>query len=59
MHKRSACSGVLLPQLCRFKAGDERYTYEEYPREISYETVRATLEVSGMRHPRWKRAKLL
>jgi hypothetical protein len=57
MHKRSACSGVSLPQICRFRAGDERYAYEEYPSQISYETVRAALDASGMRLPRGRRAK--
>jgi len=56
MHKRSACSGVPLPQICRFRAGDERYTYEDYPSHISYETVRAALEVSGLRRARRRRA---
>jgi len=54
--KRSACSGVPLPQICRFRAGDERYTYEDYPSHISYETVRAALEVSGLRRARRRRA---
>jgi hypothetical protein len=56
MHERSACSGVPLPQICRFRAGDERYTYEDYPSHISYETVRAALEVSGLRRARRRRA---
>jgi hypothetical protein len=30
MHARAARSGVRLPQICRFKAGDERWDYEEY-----------------------------
>ena len=54
--KRSACSGIPLPQICRFRAGDERYTYEDYPSHISYETVRAALEVSGLRRARRRRA---
>ncbi len=44
--------GIRLPEICRFKARDERYTYGKYPREISYETVRAALVISGMRKPR-------
>jgi hypothetical protein len=49
MHKCDGCNGVRLPELCRFKAGDEQWEYERYPTEISYETVRAALEISGMR----------
>jgi hypothetical protein len=56
MHKRSACSGVPLPQICRFRAGDERYTCEDYPSHISHETIRAALDVSGLRRPRRSRA---
>jgi hypothetical protein len=52
MHKRSACSGIQLPQLCRFEAGDEYWIYEDYPRHISLETVRAALVVAGLRSPR-------
>ena len=51
MHQRSVTSGIPLPLLCRFKAGDERYAFEEYPRQISYETVRKALQVFGMRPP--------
>ena len=47
IHRQSVESGIPLPLLCRFTAGDERYFYEEYPREISYETVRKALEVFG------------
>jgi hypothetical protein len=49
-------NGALLPELCRFKAGDQRITYEPYPKTISYETVRTALEVAGMREPRWRKA---
>lgn len=59
MHQRSFDSGIQLPLLCRFQAGDERYAYEEYPRKISQETIRKALEVCGMRTPRGKRAKPL
>ena len=38
------CNGFVLPQLCRFKAGDQRIIYEPYPKTISYETVRTALE---------------
>jgi hypothetical protein len=59
IHERSARLEIALPQICRFKAGDKRYTYEDYPRQISCETVRAALEVSGMRRPRVKRTNPL
>jgi hypothetical protein len=52
MHRGSRCSGVPLPQICRFQAGDERWDYEEYPERISYQTIRAALNVSGLRNPR-------
>ena len=48
------CSGGRLPEICRFKAGDQRVNYEPYPKSISQETVRAVLEISGMRQPRWE-----
>jgi hypothetical protein len=57
LHKCNGCMGIRLPQICRFKAGDERYEYEELPSQISDETVRAGLEVAGMRPRRWKRTK--
>jgi hypothetical protein len=56
MHARAARSGVRLPQICRFKAGDERWDYEEYPRSISYETLRAALNVSELRSPSWRKS---
>lgn len=34
-----------LYEICRFKAGDERHTYEPLPTEISYETLRAALRL--------------
>jgi hypothetical protein len=55
-HKCNGCNGLLLPQLCRFKAGDQRITYEPYPKAISYQTVRTALEILGMREPRWQKA---
>jgi hypothetical protein len=55
LHKRNGHDGFRLPEICRFKAGDQLVTYESYPKTISYETVRAALEVSGMRSPRWQR----
>jgi hypothetical protein len=57
MHKCNGCCGVLLPQLCRFKAGDQRITYEPYPKTISIETIREALEVAGMREPRWQKRR--
>ena len=57
MHEKSIETGVPLPLICRFQAGDERYQFEDYPREISGETIRTALTVSGMRLPRAKRAK--
>jgi hypothetical protein len=59
MHKRSACSGIPLPEICRFNAGDKRYTFEAYPRSISYETLRRALIVAGLRRPRGRRNKTL
>ena len=52
MHSCSCHSGVPLPQICRFKVGDQRWTYEPYPRRISYETLRAALTVLRLRNPR-------
>jgi len=39
-------------RICRFKAGDERIVYEEYPRSLSIQVVRTALNKSGMRMPR-------
>jgi hypothetical protein len=50
------CKGFVLPELCRFKAGDQRITYEPYPETISIQTVRAALEIAGMRQPKWRKA---
>jgi hypothetical protein len=55
MHKCNGCNGVLLPELCQFKAGDRRIVYEPYPKRISYETVRAALELAGMRKRKWRK----
>jgi hypothetical protein len=57
LHRCNGCNGVRLPQLCRFKAGDQRITYEPYPKVISSETVRTALEISGMRNPRWRKER--
>ena len=57
LHKcNDKCGRSILPGLCRFNAGDQRITYEPYPELISYETVRAALQVSGLRNPRWRKA---
>ena len=53
------CKGFVLPQICRFKAGDQRIVYEPYPNSISDETVRAALVAAGMREQRWRRLKSL
>jgi hypothetical protein len=53
VHKCDGCNGVRLPELCRFKKGDARVTYERYPASVSYETVRLALDISGLREPRW------
>ena len=58
LHKcNDECKGFILPELCRFKAGDQRIVYEPYPKSISCETVRAALQVSGMRKARWSKAR--
>jgi len=59
LHKCDGCNGVGLPELCRFKAGDEIITYEPYPKSISYQTVRTALEHLGMREPRWRKSNHL
>lgn len=53
-HEDARRDGIALPQLCRFKAGDDygRIQYEEYPQKVSRETVRQALIVAGMRCPR-------
>jgi len=57
LHKcNDECGGFILPEICRFKAGDKRIVYETYPTKISHETVRETLVASGMRQPRWSKA---
>jgi hypothetical protein len=48
--------GRPMPEICRFKAGDKLINFESYPREISYETLRAALVRSGMRDPKWTKA---
>ena len=56
LHECDGCNGAWLPELCGFKAGHTRWTYEPYPKTISYETIRAALEISGMRRPRWSKS---
>ena len=55
LHRCDGCNEVRLPQLCRFNAGDQKITYEPYPKAISYDTVRKALEIAGMRKPRWRK----
>jgi hypothetical protein len=57
LHRCSGCNGVLLAEICRFKAGDQIITYEPYPKTISYETIRIALVNSGMRKPRWENVR--
>jgi hypothetical protein len=61
LHVRSNKTSEPLPEICRFKAGDqyERIVYENYPTHISYETLRAALEVAGFRAPRCRRSNPL
>ena len=59
LHEGEGGDGAGLPDLCRFRAGDERIIYEPYPTAISCQTVRTALEVAGMRKPRWRKAKPL
>jgi hypothetical protein len=55
LHRCSGCNGVLLPEICRFKAGDRIITYEPYPKKISHQTIRTALVIAGMRKPRWEK----
>jgi hypothetical protein len=59
LHECDGGNGVRLPELCRFKAGDQRINYEPYPKSISGETVRVALEIAGMRQQRWRRVNPL
>ncbi|SRR6266540_4070125 len=38
-------------EICRFLPGDISIRYEPFPKEVSIETVRSALNLSGMRHP--------
>jgi hypothetical protein len=42
-------SGTAPYQICRFRAGDTRIVYEEFPTAISIEVIRTALTKSGMR----------
>ena len=44
-------------EICRFKAGDKRYSFEPFPTSISIETIRSALVKSGMRESRRRRTK--
>ena len=59
LHRCSGCAGEQLPQICRFKGGDQYILYEDYPRHISYETVRNGLTKAGMRCPQKDRPRSL
>jgi hypothetical protein len=41
--------------ICRFRAGDQRYSFEPFPTSISIETIRTALVKSVMRQPRRRR----
>jgi hypothetical protein len=51
-HAEHASGRSSLPQICRFKAGDQIIRFETYPENISYETIRAALVAYGFREPR-------
>jgi hypothetical protein len=53
LHQSDGRNGVRLPELCRFRSGDERVTYEPFPKRISYETIRSALTIAGLRERRW------
>ena len=55
LHKYDGCNGMRLPELCRFRSGDKRITFEPYPEAISHQTVRTALTIAGMRKPRWQK----
>jgi hypothetical protein len=61
LHEHSRKTGECLPEICRFKAGEDpkHINYEKYPTRISYETLRAALEVAGLRAPRSRRSNPL
>jgi hypothetical protein len=52
-----AADGAAPYEICRFKAGDERYRYEPFPTTVSLETVRSALTVAGMRKQRGRRSR--
>lgn len=59
LHKYDGRKGMRLPELCRFRSGDKRITFEPYPEAISYQTVRTALTIAGMREVRWQKHKQL
>jgi hypothetical protein len=55
LHECDGCDGLRLPELCRFQSGDERVTYEPFPKSISYETIRSALTIAGLHEQRWRK----
>ncbi len=49
MLKEMAASGDAPSEICRFKAGDRRWSYEPFPTSLSLEVVRSAWSKSGMR----------
>ncbi len=47
--RESADSGDATSEICRFKAGDKRWSYESYPTSVSLEVIRKAWVKSGMR----------
>jgi hypothetical protein len=58
LEKLHQADGPPLPQICRFKAGDQRITYEPFPTRISHETLRSALVISGFRKRRCRKNRL-
>ncbi len=47
--QETADSGEAKSEICRFKAGDKRWSYEPRPTKLSLEVVRSAWVKSGMR----------
>lgn len=56
--RKIAASGVPAYEICRFRAGDQGYRYEPFPKSLSRETIRSALIVSGMSSPRTRQRRL-
>jgi hypothetical protein len=54
--KRRHKDGRVSTAICDFRAGDLDVRYRPYPYEISRETLRSALELSGMRVPKRRRS---